>query len=233
MSASRFEALIGKEKIELLKTRSVMVFGLGGVGSYAVEALARSGVGKLYLIDFDFVEASNINRQIIALNSTIGFYKTDVMKSRINDINPDIEVITMNERLTPDNIDRFLGMVPTWIVDAIDDVPVKILLIEKCLAKNQLIISSMGFANKFHPEMVEIALLSQTTVCPLAKIIRQSLKHTGVSLDVPVAYSKETPIRPVNEQVRLGSTAFVPATAGLVIAGFVIRRLIDLGDDAF
>ena len=230
MPTSRFEALIGKDKLDLLKSKSVMIFGLGGVGSYAVEALARSNVGKLYLIDYDFIDISNINRQIIALYSTVGLYKTEVMKKRIKDINPNISVETFNERLTSDNIDFFLKLSPSWIVDAIDDVSAKVLLIRKCLENKQLIISSMGFANKFHPEMVEIASLAKTSVCPLAKTIRQSLKQSGSSLEVPVAYSKETPVKSNNEFIRLGSTAFVPSVAGLVIAGFVIRNMIEIGD---
>jgi len=196
-----------------------------------VEALARSNVGKLYLIDYDRIELSNINRQIIALHSTVGLYKTEVMKTRINDINPKIKVEIFNERLSSDNIDYFLRMSPSWIVDAIDDVPTKVLLIKKSLENKQLIISSMGFANKFHPEMVEIASLAKTSVCPLAKTIRQSLKLAGSSLDVPVAFSRETPTKSNNESIRLGSTAFVPPTAGLVIAGFVIRNLIEMGDE--
>jgi len=206
-----------------------MLFGLGGVGSYAAEALARSAVGTIYLIDFDNLEPSNLNRQLLALYSTLGRPKTEVMASRIKDIDPEIRVFSYTERLTAENIDRFLSLDPDWIIDCIDDVPMKILLMAKCLSENRKLVSSMGFANKFHPELIEIGTLAETSVCPLAKAMRLAMKQTGLPLTTPVVFSREAPQKTINPDIKLGSTAFVPAAAGLSIAGYVIRNLLEIG----
>ncbi len=220
---SRLEALVGAEGIKKLKKASVMVFGLGGVGSYAVEALARSGVGRLILVDSDKIDETNINRQLYALSSTIGMKKTMVAKRRIEDIDLDIKVDIFDEMLGKDNLDEFLQMSPDWIADAIDDVSAKVMLLASCRETGQKIISSMGFANKIHPEMIEIAYLSDTSVCPLARTMRQKLRALGVATDIPVVYSKEEAIpSPI-----LGSVSFVPASAGLCLAGYIVRQITE------
>ncbi len=230
MAFSRLEALIGSAKLDRLRTSKVMVFGLGGVGSYAAEAIARSAVGELILIDPDHVETSNLNRQIEALVSTLGMAKVDAMKSRIEDINPDVVVETFPERLCADNIEAFLDMMPDFIVDCIDDVEAKALLLKRAVERNVRIISAMGFANKFHPEMIRISTLKETSVCPLAKTLRQKLRSMSVNLDIPVVFSEEVPGKVLDGFVKLGSTAFVPASAGLMMASHVIGKLLEGGN---
>ena len=234
---SRTELLIGKAGIERLKAASVMVFGVGGVGSHCIEALARSGVGRLTLIDNDTVSLTNINRQSIAYHSTIGRYKTEVMKERIRDINPEICVKTYEMFVLPDNLEALFEEKPDYVIDAIDTVTAKLALVELALRLDIPVISSMGTGNKLHPEMFEITDLSKTSVCPLCKVMRKELKARGI-YHLKVLYSKEKPIdtseRDTGEdkgQRRSipGSISFVPPVAGLLIAGEAVRDIVEKG----
>ncbi|MBQ4105576.1 MAG: tRNA threonylcarbamoyladenosine dehydratase [Clostridia bacterium] len=226
----RTEALLGESAMKKLKSSRVIVFGVGGVGGYVVEALARSGVGNIDLVDPDTVAESNINRQIIALESTVGRAKTDVMRERIREINPDASVQTFNIFYTPENADSIDLSCYDYIVDAIDTVPAKIELITRARALSIPIITSMGFGNKLDPTMVEVADISKTSVCPLARAMRRLLRDKGI-LHVKAVYSKETPTTPAcpldsSGKPTVASVAFVPSVAGLVIASEVIKDLI-------
>ncbi|MEG0918367.1 MAG: tRNA threonylcarbamoyladenosine dehydratase [Anaerovoracaceae bacterium] len=219
---SRTTRIIGEEGINLLKKSKVIVFGIGGVGGYIIEALARTGVGHIAIVDNDTVDKSNINRQIIALNSTIGLNKTDVMESRIKDIDATIVVEKINMFYLPEKNDKINFDKYDYIVDAIDTVAAKINIIEMAKKNGVKVISSMGTGNKMNPEMLEIADISKTSVCPLAKAIRKELRRRNIK-DVKVLFSKEEPVVRANPP---GSIAFVPAVAGLVIAGEVVKDLI-------
>ncbi len=224
---SRTELLFGKEAMERLSKCRVAVFGIGGVGGYVCEALARSGVGALDLIDNDKVCLTNINRQIIATEKTIGQYKTDVMKERILDINPDAEVNTYQCFFLPENASDFSFDKYDYVVDAIDTVTAKIELVMQCQKTGVPIISSMGAGNKLDPTQFRVADIYKTQMDPLAKVMRRELKNRGVK-KLKVVYSEEQPIKPVEdmEEGRApGSTAFVPSVAGLIIAGEVIKDL--------
>lgn len=230
---SRTELLIGKEGIAKLKNASVMVFGVGGVGSHCIEALARSGVGKLILVDNDTVSLTNLNRQSIAYHSTIGQFKTKVMAERIQDICPEIQVTTYEMFVLPDNIGELFQEPVDYIIDAIDTVTAKLALAELAKEKGIPIISSMGTGNKLHPELFEITDIYKTSVCPLCKVMRKELKARGIR-KLKVVYSKETPVdtsgRATEEdkgkrRVLPGSIAFVPPVAGLMLAGEVIREI--------
>ena len=231
---SRTELLIGHEGIEKLASARVAVFGLGGVGGYTVEALARSGVGAFDLIDDDKICITNINRQIYALNSTIGKYKVDVAKNRILDINPNAIVKTYKIFYTPENAEEFDFTDYDYIVDAIDTVVGKLEIIERAKKAGVPVISSMGAGNKMNAAAFEVADISKTSVCPLAKVIRQELKKRRIR-KVKVVFSKEIPIKPRNnteiaqentaKRQIPGSNAFVPSTVGLIIAGEVIKDL--------
>lgn len=230
---SRTEMLFGKEKIERLYSSRVAVFGIGGVGGYVVEALARSGIGALDLIDNDTVSLSNLNRQIIATHKTIGQYKVDAAKQRILEINPNISVKTYKTFFMPETQDEFDFTEYDYIVDAIDTVTGKIALVMKAQEAGVPIISSMGTGNKVNPAMLEVADLFKTSVCPLARVMRTELKKRGVK-KLKVVYSKEPALTPIStensEQASSrrsipGSTSFVPSVAGLIIAGEVIKDL--------
>ena len=232
---SRTELLIGAEGMNLLKGSSVMVFGVGGVGSHCIEALARSGIGELILIDNDTVSLTNINRQSIAYHSTVGQFKTLVMKERIRDIDPSIKVKTYETFVLPENLAAILDDEERidYIIDAIDTVSAKIALVEEAVKRGIRLISSMGTGNKLHPELFEIDDLSKTSVCPLCRVMRRELKQRGI-LHLKVLYSKEKPIdisgRETGEDPGArrsvpGSISFVPPVAGLLIAGQVIREL--------
>lgn len=230
---SRTELLLGKEGIEKLHNASVIVFGVGGVGSHCIEALARSGVGKLILVDNDTVSMTNINRQSIALHSTVGRFKTEVMKEKIYDICPDIEVVTHEMFVLPDNIEQLFQEKIDYIIDAIDTVTAKIALVKTADEKNIPIISSMGTGNKLHPELFEVTDIYKTSVCPLCKVMRKELKARKIK-KLKVVYSKEQPVdisgrvteeEKGNRRSLPGSISFVPPVAGLIIAGEVIREL--------
>ena len=242
---ARFSMMIGEEGIEKLGKSRVIIFGVGGVGSYTVEALVRAGVGQITMVDFDEISESNINRQLHSLRSTIGKSKIDVMKDRILDINPDCKV-ELVKRLVYDDVDEVLGNNKyDFVVDAIDVIGSKINLIEYCAKNNINIISSMGFGNKMHPERIEIAKIKNTSVCPMARTIRSILKKKGIT-NVPVAFSKEIPVQPnkselfkeemptefrennkIPRKTTPGSNSFVPGTAGLVLASYVVRKLLE------
>lgn len=230
---SRTEILIGKEAMERLKCAHVAVFGLGGVGGYTAEALARSGIGTLTLVDNDTISETNLNRQIIALQSTVGMKKTDAAEQRIKSINPDIKIIKRDVFYLPETAESFDFSEYDYIVDAVDTVKAKLTLAENAQKSNTPIISSMGTGNKLHPEMLEIADVSETSICPLARVMRKECKARGINKLLCV-YSKEAPLTPAQTEETKGtlgrpvpgSTAFVPGTAGLIIAGRVINDLI-------
>ena len=230
MIFSRTAVLLGEEGLEKLKKARVAVFGVGGVGGYVVEALARSGVGALDLIDMDRVSESNINRQIIALHSTVGMLKTEVAGARVKDINPNICVRTHNVFYLPETASQFDFSSYDYVVDAIDTVSGKISLIERANEANVPVISSMGAGNKLDPTQFEVADISKTSVCPLARVMRRELKKRGIE-HLKVVYSKEeslpSPIRDEESGKQIpGSVAFVPSVVGLIIAGEVIKDLI-------
>ena len=218
----RTEALFGSESMEALARSHVAVFGVGGVGGHVAEALARTGIGKIDLIDKDVVSESNINRQIIALCSTIGRPKVEVMKERILDINPECEVQGYECFFLPETKEQFDFSKYDYVVDAVDTVTAKIALVMACHEVGTPIISSMGAGNKMHPEMFEITDIYKTSVCPLAKVMRKELKTRGIK-KLKVVYSKEEPV--LKRRVP-ASNAFTPSVAGLLLAGEVIRLLI-------
>lgn len=260
---ARFSMMVGEDGIEKLNNSRVIVFGVGGVGSYTVEALARAGVGHITMVDFDEISESNINRQLHSLRSTIGKSKIEVMKDRILDINPECEV-ELVKKLVTDDINEILGNFECeneknlkdldngkknckydFVVDAIDVIGSKVNLIEYCVKNKINIISSMGFGNKMHPEMVEIAKIKNTSVCPMARTIRSILKKKKI-INVPVVYSREIPVKPdkselfkeelptefrenneIPRKTTPGSNSFVPGTAGLVLASYVVRKILE------
>lgn len=225
---SRTIALLGEENVEKLKNKKVIVFGIGGVGGHTVDALARTGVGGIDIVDSDVVSLSNINRQIIALHSTVGQKKVDAMKARINDINESIVVNTYDCFVTPDNINKFDLAKYDYVIDAIDTVSSKVALAAICDEKNISIISSMGAGNKLNPCAFKVADIYKTSVCPLAKAVRTQLKKLGVK-KLKVVYSEEPPvIEGINENGKRvpASCAFIPSVLGLIIAGEVIKDLI-------
>lgn len=230
---SRTELLIGEEGLNRLRQTSILVFGVGGVGSHCIEALARSGVGHLVLVDPDQVALTNINRQSIAYHSTLGRYKTHVMKERVLDINPKAVVETREMFVLPHNLEGlfsgFSGM-PDYIIDAIDTVSTKLALAGYAYGHQIPLLSCMGTGNKLHPELFEIADIYETSVCPLCKVMRRELKRRGIP-SLKVLYSKEVPRTPgtteenTGKRVTPASISFVPPVAGLMIAGEVIRDL--------
>lgn len=229
---TRTKMLLGNEAVERFKKLHVAVFGVGGVGSFAAEAIARSGIGEITLIDNDIVSVSNINRQLIALDSTVGKAKTEVMKERILDINPNAVVHTIQKFYLPENSQEFDFSDFDYIVDAIDTVSAKLDIAERAYKMNIPCISAMGAGNKLYPEMLELADIYETSVCPLARVMRRELKKRNV-MKLNVVYSKEeakTPFFDPEEDSKKrapGSISFVPSAAGLIIAGKVIRDLAD------
>lgn len=227
---SRGASLLGEDGIARLRASRVAVFGVGGVGGFAAEALARSGVGALDLIDHDTVSPSNINRQIIALHSTVGRKKVEVMAERIADICPDTVVRTFDTFYLPETAHLFDFAIYDYVVDAIDTVSGKIALVMQAKAAGTPIICAMGAGNKTDPSAFRVADISQTKVCPLAKVMRVELRKRGIT-DVKVVYSEEPPLIPLEEGVP-GSLAFVPSAAGLMMAGAVVMDLADVNLDA-
>lgn len=231
---SRTELLIGEEALGKLRRTTVLVLGVGGVGSHCIEALARSGVGRLILVDNDKVSLTNINRQSIAYHSTVGRYKTEIMKERIHDICPETEVLTYETFVLPENIEEIFKIRPDYIIDAIDTVTAKLAVIEKAKKEEIPLISCMGTGNKLHPELFEIADISSTSVCPLCKVMRKELKARGIH-GVKVLYSKEKPVDVSGKETGEekgskrslpGSISFTPPVAGLLIAGEAVREII-------
>lgn len=249
-SLSRIELLIGKEGLDKLKNSKVIVFGVGGVGSFTVEALTRAGVGNLVLVDDDTVCLTNLNRQIHATYNTISKVKVDVMKERILSINHKCNVTTYQTFVTPDNIEDFITDDIDYVVDAIDTVSAKIALAKYCYENDIKIISSMGTGNKFDPTQFKVSDIFKTKVCPLAKVMRRELKNRGVK-KLKVVYSEELPTKPRTEDVVTcktgcvctggtkkcaekrqipGSISFVPPVAGMIIGGEVIKDLLGINN---
>ncbi|WP_445490200.1 tRNA threonylcarbamoyladenosine dehydratase [Niallia sp. 03133] len=240
---SRNELAIGKEGLDQLKNSTVAVLGIGGVGSFAAEALARSGVGKIILIDKDDVDITNVNRQIIALLSTVGRPKVEIMQERIADINPKCDVIALKMFYTEETYEEIFDYGLDYVVDASDTISYKIHLMKECLNRNIPIISSMGAANKMDPTRFQIADISKTHTDPIAKVIRTRLRKEGIRKGIPVVFSDESPIV-IREDIRKvvgkedaairkakmppSSNAFVPSVAGLIMASHVVKEL--LGD---
>lgn len=230
----RTELLIGKENLNKLQNSHIIVFGVGGVGGFAIEALVRSGIGEISIVDFDTVDITNLNRQIIATQNSIGKLKTSVMKERLLSINPKLIVHEFPEKFSMENKDLFFkNKKYDYIVDAIDLVTSKLALVEIANTSSTPIISSMGTGNKIEPTMLEVADINKTSVCPLARVMRKELKNRGIK-KLKVIYSKELPRKPFNEsgsrekKVNVGSISFVPSTAGLIIASEVIKDLCNL-----
>lgn len=228
----RTAMLLGDAAIERLSRARVAIFGIGGVGGYVAEALARCGIGSLDLIDNDVISASNINRQIYALSSTIGSYKVDVAKVRIQDINPNITVKTYKTFYLPENSAQFDFKCYDYIVDAIDTVTAKIELVIRADESKTPIISSMGTGNKLDATALEVADIYKTSVCPLARVMRRELKQRSIK-SLKVVYSKEPPLTPrdslqpeASRRQVPGSVSFVPSVAGLIIAGEVVKDII-------
>lgn len=247
-SLSRTELLVGKDGLDKLKNSKVVVFGIGGVGSFTVEALARAGVGTLILIDDDTICLTNLNRQIHATYETIGKVKVEAMKDRILSINKKCNVVTHQVFATLDNIAELVPEDADYVVDAIDTVSAKLGLIEYCAEKDIRIISSMGTGNKFDPTQFKIADIYDTAVCPLAKVMRRELRKRGIK-ELKVVYSEEIPTKPKTEDVVTcktgcvctggtkkcaikrqipGSISFVPPVAGMIIGGEVIKDILDM-----
>ena len=222
---SRTEKLLGKEAMERLAGSRVAVFGVGGVGGYVVEALVRSGVGALDLIDSDTVSLSNLNRQIIATEQTLGKYKVDAAAERAALINPACKVRTYRMFYLPDTAEQFDFREYDYVVDAVDTVTAKLAIIENAKKAGVPVISSMGAGNKLDPSAFRAADLYKTSVCPLARVMRKECRKRGIDA-LKVVYSTEEPITPSGEARVPGSAAFVPSAAGLVIAGEVVKDLI-------
>lgn len=231
---SRTEMLIGEDGIKKLSNAKIAIFGIGGVGSYVAEALARCGIGSFILIDNDKVTITNINRQIIATTKTIGQYKVDLMKQRILDINPNAKIEIYKTFYMPDCKEKILDNSVSYIVDAIDTVTAKIFLIEEAIRLNIPVISSMGTGNKLDPSRFEITDIYKTSVCPLAKVMRKELKKRNIK-KLNVLYSKEEPVKiqnnieeKTNKRQVPGSIAFSPSVAGMMIASKVVKDLINI-----
>ncbi len=230
----RTEMLFGNEGMEKLKNSKVAVFGLGGVGSFVCEGLARSGIGSFVLVDFDKVDETNINRQIIATTKTIGRYKVDLMKERILDINPEANVETYREFYMADSKIDVIGKDLSYAVDCVDTIMAKIAIICQCKDIDVPVISSMGTGNKLDPSLFEVADIYDTTVCPLARIMKKDLRKRDIK-DLKVVYSTEHPIDTKNCDINKnrkfkinGTVSFVPSVAGLMIAGEVIKDILDI-----
>jgi tRNA threonylcarbamoyladenosine dehydratase len=238
---SRNELAIGKEGLDIMKNSTVAVLGIGGVGSFAAEALARSGVGRLILIDKDDVDITNINRQLIALLSTVGRPKVEIMEERIKDINPECEVISLKMFYTEETYEQIFSHNLDFVVDASDTIVYKIHLMKECLKRNTPIISSMGAANKMDPTRFKIADISKTHTDPIAKVIRTKLRKERIHKGIPVVFSDESPIviredikkevgnenAPIRKaQMPPASNAFVPSAAGLIMASYVVGQLL-------
>lgn len=238
---SRNELAIGKEGIDILKNTTVAVLGVGGVGSFSAEALARTGVGRIILVDKDDVDITNVNRQIHALLSTVGQPKAELMKNRIQDINPDCEVISLKMFYTEETFEEFFSYGLDYVIDASDTVIYKMHVMKECLKRNIKVISSMGAANKMDPTRFQIADISKTHTDPLAKVIRTRLRKEGITKGIPVVFSDESPIV-IREDVRKevgndeakirkaqmppSSNAFVPSVAGLIATSWVINDIL-------
>lgn len=221
----RFKKIVGEDFVNYLGTKSVLVLGVGGVGGFVVEGLVRSGIGRVIVVDRDVVDETNINRQIIATESSIGKKKVDVIESRIRDINNLVEVIKIDKFIEKDNLDELFRYQFDYLVDACDTVSTKLAVIDKCLEKKQKFISSMGTGNKLDPSMLEIVDIRKTVNDPLARIVRKHVKDNKINSKVMVLSSRELPIKTGDRTP--GSTAFVPSSAGLLIASYIVRQFME------
>lgn len=226
---TRTEILIGSEGLKKLAQSKVAVFGLGGVGSFAAEALARAGIGTLILVDHDTVCPTNINRQLHALHSTLGRPKTELMSERLRDINPVAKVYAYQEFVKSDNVERFLVPGLSYAVDAIDTVSSKLALIERAYILGIPIISAMGAGNRLDPTRLKIGDIGETSICPLARVMRRELKKRGITRGIPVVYSREPAVKPPRqERERInGSISFVPPVCGMYLAAKVVNDILD------
>ncbi len=218
----RFEKLIGKNKLDLLCDKTILVLGVGGVGGYVVESLIRSGIGNIIIVDSDIIDETNLNRQIIALRSTVGMKKVDVLEQRIKDINEDAHVIKIDSFITDENINILFNYPIDYLVDACDTVRTKQVIIKECLKRNIKFISCMGTAKKMDPSKLEITDIRKTINDPLARIMRKFIKDEKINKKIDVLSSTEVPIKTEG----LGSSSFVPSSAGLLIASYIVRKLI-------
>ncbi len=221
---SRLEKIIGNDNINLLNDKCVLILGVGGVGGYVAESLARSNIGTLILVDYDIVDLTNINRQIIALESTIGKKKVDVLEERIKDINSGCKIIKIDKFIDSNNLEELFNYKIDYLVDACDTVTTKKEIIRKCLDKNINFISSMGTGNKLDPSKLEIIDIRKTVNDPLARIIRKFIKDEKINRKVMVLSSKELPVKTGDRTP--GSSAFVPASAGLLIGSYIVREFL-------
>ncbi|MGL4254485.1 MAG: tRNA threonylcarbamoyladenosine dehydratase [Fusobacteriaceae bacterium] len=232
MIFQRLGLLIGDENLEKLKNSHILVFGLGGVGGFTVEALVRAGIGELTVVDFDTVDITNLNRQIIAVQSSVGKSKAELIKERALSINPEVKINAFQEKFSQETEHLFFDEEKkyTYVVDAIDLVTHKLKIIELCKKHGFPVISSMGTGNKLNPTMLEVADISKTSVCPLARVMRKELKDRRIT-KVKVIFSKEEPRKPENKsesrekRVNVGSVSFVPSVAGLIIASEVVKDI--------
>lgn len=220
----RFEKLVGTDALNYLSTKTVLVLGVGGVGGYVVEGLVRSGVGRIIVIDKDVVDETNLNRQIIALESTIGEKKVDVIEKRIKDINSAVIVQKLDKFIDKDNLNEIFQYDFDYLVDACDTVSTKLAIIDRCLGEKRKFISSMGTGNKLDPSMLEIVDIRKTVNDPLARIVRKHVKDKKINDKVMVLSSREIPIKTGNRTP--GSSSFVPSSAGLLIASYIVRQFI-------
>ncbi len=225
MDLSRVEMVIGSEAVEKLNAARVAVIGLGGVGSYVAEALCRSGIGSFVIMDNDTVEPSNINRQLPALTSTVGRFKADVMASRLRDINPLCRIRVIKDFYQPGDFEKLFLDGFDFIADAIDSTESKADLLKNACKHGVPVVSAMGTGNKLHPEMLEITDISKTSMCPLARSIRKKLREAGIAEGVTVVYSHEKPLRAEECSVP-GSMVFVPASAGMMMASYIVQKII-------
>lgn len=232
----RTKRLLGAEAMNKLKNSHVAVFGIGGVGGHAADALVRSGIGEITIVDSDEVAESNINRQLIATTKTVGRKKVEVMREHLLEINPEVKVNVYDCFFLPETKDQFDFSKYSYVIDAVDTVTAKLALVESCKEVNVPIISSMGAGNKLDPTAFEVTDIYKTSVCPLAKVMRKELKARGIK-KLKVVYSKEIPLEPIEDEEFIsdekrsrratpGSIAFVPSVAGLILAGEVIKDLV-------
>ena len=224
----RTELVIGKENVNKLKKSKVCICGIGGVGSYVLEALVRAGIGTIVIIDKDVVDITNINRQLVATVDNVGKDKVEEAKKRINSINPSIQVIAIKDYIDSTNVDRYIEENCDYVVDAIDSVESKISLIKRCKQIGVRVISSMGMANRLEPLKIKVADISKTEICPLAKVVRKRLRQEGIN-KVKVVFSIEEPIK--NGSKKLGSISYVPSVAGLVIVSEIVKDIICKKDE--
>lgn len=219
----RLIALIGDEKLNMVKSKTVVVLGLGGVGSYALEAITRCGVGRIIIVDADKIDITNLNRQLMTNQNNVGLYKVDVLEERIKSINPDAEVIKIKEFITPENLNLIFDLNPDYIIDAIDTIKTKKYLIKECLSRKIKFIVSTGMGNKIDASRVRITDLSKTEYDKIAKELRSFIRKENIRGKIPVVFSDE---KPVKSGTVISSIAYVPSIAGLLCANFVINDII-------